>query len=61
MTKYLAAMDLNYGAFDFAVTRSGEWIMFECNPAGQWLWLEEATGMPIAAAIADLLTAGAGR
>jgi len=27
-----------------------------CNPAGQWLWLEHETGLPIAAAIADALT-----
>ena len=32
--------------------------MLECNPAGQWLWLQEETGVPIAAALADLLTEG---
>ncbi|MBM7785076.1 ATP-grasp ribosomal peptide maturase [Tenggerimyces flavus] len=46
---------LNFGAFDFAVTRKGEWVMFECNPSGQWIWMQQRTGLPIAAAIADLL------
>jgi len=30
-------------------------MFVECNPNGQWAWLEEATGVPIAAAITDLL------
>jgi len=46
-----------YGAFDFVVTPDGEWIMLECNPAGQWLWLQE-TGVPIAATLADVLVEG---
>lgn len=56
MVAYLDALGLSYGAFDFAITPQGEWIMFECNPAGQWLWLQQETGAPIAAALADLLT-----
>ncbi|GAB2785716.1 hypothetical protein GCM10027073_17690 [Streptomyces chlorus] len=27
----------------------------ECNPSGQWAWLEPETGLPMAAAMADLL------
>lgn len=49
---------LNFGAFDFAVTRKGDWVMFECNPSGQWIWMQQRTGLPIAAAIADVLTEG---
>ena len=37
-------------------TPSGEHVFLECNPNGQWLWIELATGMPISAAIADELT-----
>ncbi|MEL5957639.1 hypothetical protein AADR41_23270 [Streptomyces sp. CLV115] len=33
----------------------------ECNPNGQWAWLEDAAGLPITAAIADLLESGASR
>jgi hypothetical protein len=31
----------------------------ECNPNGQWAWLEPAAGLPITTAIADLLEKGA--
>ena len=58
MAGYLEAFGLGFGAFDFVVTSDDEWIMLECNPAGQWLWLEHETGVPIAAALADLLTDG---
>ncbi|GGK78199.1 hypothetical protein Sme01_23190 [Sphaerisporangium melleum] len=52
---YLDALGLRFGAFDFALTRDGVPIFLECNPNGQWAWLADATGSPIAAAIADLL------
>src|SRR5262249_39589241 len=58
MGGYLRMLGLAFGAFDFVVTPDGEWVMLECNPAGQWLWLQEETGVPIAAALADLLTEG---
>lgn len=53
---YLDRFGLAFGAFDFVVTPDDEWVMLECNPAGQWLWLQEEAGVPIAAAMADLLT-----
>lgn len=59
MTEFLHRFDLAFGAFDFAVTGDGEWIMFECNPFGQYGWLEDALDLPITSAIADLLAAGA--
>jgi hypothetical protein len=31
-----------FGCFDFAVTPDGEHVFFEVNPAGQFLWIEEA-------------------
>ena len=52
---YLRAFGLTFGAFDFAVTHDGRWWFLECNPAGQWGWLVEETGLPIAEAIADEL------
>jgi hypothetical protein len=58
MGGYLDLLGLAFGAFDFIVTPDDEWIMLECNPAGQWLWLQEETGVPIAAALADLLAEG---
>lgn len=56
--RFLAAYGLRYGAFDFVVTPGGEWVWLECNGAGQWGWLAEECELPIAAAIADELTAG---
>ena len=52
---YVGALGLRFGAFDFALTGEGVPVFLECNPNGQWAWLEDATGLPIAAAIADLL------
>lgn len=52
---YLQHFNLNCGCFDFAVTPSGEPVFFECNPNGQWLWIEELTDAPISAAVARLL------
>lgn len=50
--------ELNYGAFDFLVEPHGAWRFLECNRNGQWLWLEHETGLPIARALATLLTTG---
>ncbi len=52
---YLRAFGLIFGAFDFSVTPDGRWWFLECNPAGQWGWIAEETGLPIAGAIADEL------
>jgi D-alanine-D-alanine ligase-like ATP-grasp enzyme len=46
---------LAFGAFDFVVTPDNEWVVLECNPEGQWGWIEENTGLPIADAIAKYL------
>lgn len=56
---FLAGFGLDFGAFDFAVTADGAWWFLECNPNGQWAWLEDAAGLPITQAIADLLENGA--
>lgn len=55
---WLKHFGLSFGAFDFAVTPSGDWVMFECNPSGEWSWIQSKTGLPIAAHIADLLAKG---
>jgi ATP-grasp ribosomal peptide maturase len=56
ISRYLDRFGLLYGAFDFSIDRDGRWWFLECNPNGQWGFIAEATGMPIACAIADLLT-----
>ncbi|MFS4105418.1 ATP-grasp ribosomal peptide maturase [Streptomyces sp. SID89] len=56
--RYLAHFGLVFGAFDFCVGEDGRWWFLECNPSGQWYWLETETGLPMCAALADLLESG---
>ncbi|MET7548368.1 hypothetical protein ABZS95_28475 [Streptomyces sp. NPDC005479] len=49
---------LRFGALDFSVDRSGAWWFLENNPAGQWMWIEKDTGLPIADAHAQFLLEG---
>lgn len=55
---YMRAFKINFGCFDIAVTKDGGYVFFECNPNGQWLWIEELTAMPIGKAIAEMLVTG---
>ncbi|MBP7687774.1 MAG: hypothetical protein KA765_07695 [Thermoflexales bacterium] len=52
---YLDLFQLSYGAFDFIEQVNGEFVFLECNPNGQWLWIENLTGAPISKAIAEYL------
>ncbi|MFF4401512.1 ATP-grasp ribosomal peptide maturase [Streptomyces sp. NPDC001480] len=52
---YMDHFGLLFGAFDFALDTEGRWWFLECNPSGQWYWLEPETGLPMCAALADLL------
>ncbi|HSV67935.1 MAG TPA: ATP-grasp ribosomal peptide maturase [Mycobacteriales bacterium] len=56
--RVLSASRLRYGAFDFIVDRSGQWLFLECNGSGQWGWLADECGLPVADAIADELVGG---
>jgi glutathione synthase/RimK-type ligase-like ATP-grasp enzyme len=51
----MRAFGLNYGAFDFIVTPDGRHVFLEVNPAGQYLWVEAETKLPITTALVDLL------
>jgi ATP-grasp ribosomal peptide maturase len=55
LEKFLEAFGLVFGCFDFAIDQAGDWTWLECNPNGQWAWMEEPTGLPMTAAFADLL------
>lgn len=52
---YMQAFQLHFGCFDLAVSNDGTYVFFECNPNGQYAWVEELTGAPISAAIAQML------
>jgi glutathione synthase/RimK-type ligase-like ATP-grasp enzyme len=51
-------LGLCFGAIDMILTPEGEYVFLEINPNGQWSWIQELTGLPIAEAIADLLVRG---
>lgn len=53
--RFMASYGIVFGSFDFAVTPDDEWVFFESNPAGTWSWVENRTGLPIAAAHSDYL------
>ncbi|WP_217177361.1 ATP-grasp ribosomal peptide maturase [Streptomyces sp. AC495_CC817] len=55
---YLKAFGLVFGAFDFALEASGAWRFLECNPNGQWAFVDRETTGVIASALADLLEKG---
>jgi glutathione synthase/RimK-type ligase-like ATP-grasp enzyme len=51
----MSSLGLVYGAIDMRRRPDGEHRFLEINPAGQWLFVEQVTGQPIAAAIARTL------
>ena len=51
--KYCKSLGLNFGAMDLIETNSDEWYFLECNPNGQWLWIELITKMRISESIAS--------
>jgi hypothetical protein len=58
MLAVMAHLGITYGAFDFVVDEDGGWTFLEVNSMGQYLWLEQDLGLPISAALADLLHRG---
>ena len=60
VTALLRHAGLLYGALDFIVTPSDEWILIDLNPNGQWAWIKPTRHL-VTAAIADLLTKGPSR
>lgn len=55
---FMQAFGLVYGAFDFIVTPDGRYVFLEINPAGQYMWVEVKTRLPITMALADVLSNG---
>ncbi|MBO4722725.1 MAG: hypothetical protein J5629_07310 [Muribaculaceae bacterium] len=54
--QYLRELHLNFGCFDFVVRPDGEYVFLECNPNGQWGWIEDELGISsISEAMVDCL------
>lgn len=51
-------LNIKFGAFDFIVDNNEKYIFLEVNPNGQWLWLEDITGMKISDSIIKYLIKG---
>ncbi len=52
---FMRRFGLLFGALDFILTPSGEYVFLEVNPLGEWGMLEKDLDLPIASAIADTL------
>jgi len=46
---------LSYGTIDLILTPDDRYVFLELNSAGEYGWIEQLTGLPISAAIADFL------
>lgn len=47
----METLGLYFGAIDFIVTPENEWCFLEINTMGQWLWIEDLTGLDISGSI----------
>jgi glutathione synthase/RimK-type ligase-like ATP-grasp enzyme len=55
---YMTALGLEYGGIDFRLMPDGQYVFFEINTAGEFLYLEDRTGQPIADTMAAHLAGG---
>ncbi|WP_057762124.1 MvdC/MvdD family ATP grasp protein [Cytobacillus praedii] len=55
VNSFMTMLELEYGAMDFIVTPNNEWYFLEINCMGQWLWIEDLTGLSISNTIANWL------
>jgi len=55
LRRLMKALGLVYAAIDMRLTPEGDHVFLEVNPAGQWLFVEQATKQPISEAIAGVL------
>lgn len=55
INQFMSSFNLKYGAFDFIVTSDNIWFFLELNSMGQYLWIEDLSGLPISKGIADWL------
>lgn len=52
----MGRLGLAYGAVDFRLTPTGEFVFLEINTAGEFLFVEQRSGQPITRAVADWLS-----
>jgi glutathione synthase/RimK-type ligase-like ATP-grasp enzyme len=54
--RVMRTLGLEFGALDFCLDAAGEHVFLEVNPAGQFLWLEDALQLPLSETLAKLLS-----
>lgn len=55
INEFMSEYNLNYGAIDFIIDEKKEWFFLELNSMGQFLWIEDLTGLEISYHIAKWL------
>ncbi|MNY09678.1 hypothetical protein D3C86_1426100 [compost metagenome] len=55
INKMMKEFNLVYGALDFIVSEDDSWYFLEINPSGQYLWIEDLTGLEITNSIKNYL------
>ncbi len=53
--RIMSELGIVFGAFDLARALEGDYVFFEVNPGGNWLWIEENLGIPISRSVARWL------
>jgi len=55
LLELMARLGVSFGAIDMRLTPEGEYVFFEINPAGEYLFVSRRTGQPVPEAIAGAL------
>lgn len=55
LLKLMDSLGLVYGAIDMRLRPNGDYIFLEINPSGQWLFVEDGTGLPITKTFSELM------
>jgi hypothetical protein len=55
LIRLIQNLRLTFATIDLKITDSDEYVFFEVNPQGQFLYVEILTGMPIVSAVAHFL------
>ena len=58
LTRLMTDLGLVFGAIDLRLGVDGQYYFLEVNPAGQFVYLELKTGIPLIAALASVLASG---
>ena len=58
LRKLMNRLNLVFGVVDMKLDKSGNYVFFEVNPQGQFLFMEILTGLPIAGRLAEFLRDG---